>query len=62
MHVKSSFEYEQTQKITYHLHAVQIVDVAMLKPVVMKAIFRRRNFWFIENGRLIHIVPGIDIQ
>ena len=43
------------------VHAESVVHFAMLDAAVMNQVFLHRNFGTVEHGRLVHIVPNVQV-
>lgn len=45
---------------THHIKAIQVVHVTVL-PLPVLGILHHRDLWSVKDGRLIHVIPHIQI-
>ena len=58
LHDAKTLSMSDKHKIAYQVHAVNVVNIAVLPVLVMQVRLWHGNFWASEDGRLIHVIPS----
>lgn len=45
---------------THHIKAIEVVHITVL-PLPMLGIFHHGDLWSVEDRRLIHVIPHIEV-